>query len=280
MNTQTPLDPFETALLAELRRVVQQGSARRHRGRDLLAAAAVLAVVGLGATWLLPSDDSNPLAPREAAAATVLTQAAEAAADRPAGQGIYWHTSMVRTYPLGDQTGGNGRVDQAWVRKDGIHWFRYGDGPIKRDPESQGFRVCDKGVDYEALAALPAEPTELRAALARLMRNNDDGPVPSDAQQAFVTACTVDLLSLLPVSPAVRAAGFRSLIAQPGAKNLGPAVDGRGRHGTELEFPDGDDTLRVILDPTTGLLLQSESGTKGNTARTLELEAGWTNTLG
>ncbi|MCW2756292.1 MAG: hypothetical protein JWO46_38, partial [Nocardioidaceae bacterium] len=267
------LDSFETALLADLRETVTDRVSRRRRRRGItLAAAAVAAVVGATAVVGFFPSGSGPLAPQRAAAATVLTQAARAAADAPASSGTYWYTHSETDRPI-SRTKTVHQDLETWQRQDGASWWRLKGEELKRDKETSAFLLCDKLVGYDVLAALPTEPVALGAALRDAMEHNDDGPVPADAQSSFLTGCAISLLGLLPAPPAVRAATFRFLATQPGAQNLGPAKDARGRSGTELRF--GKDT--VVIDQRTGLVLQTNAGEGGPVVM---VTARWTDQLG
>ena len=278
MTTQQPLDRFETELLAELRAVVttaaeQETSARPPRWRR--PAIAVGVVAAATASVFLASSGVGPGSTPAASASEVLLTAARHAETAGAPtDGTYWH---VRTIEAWDDGKLKGTLDgQTWQRKDGASWSADNGAAVSK--REGGFTLCDKVVDFAALQALPTDPVALRDALEDAMMDNDDGPVPADAQESFVTSCTVALLSM-PVSPGVRGAAFRSLAALPDTENLGRATDREGRVGTELAFGDGDGRQNVIIDPDSGALLQFDyAGTGGRTQGTV-LEAGWTDEL-
>jgi hypothetical protein len=279
MTVQQPLDRFETELLAELRAVVttaaaeQETTTRPPRWRrpaiSVGLAAAAAAAVLLATSGVGPG--STPSAP---ASEVLLTAARHAESTSAATDGTYWH---VRTVEAWDDGKLKGTLDeQTWRRKDGATWSSDNGAAVAK--REGGFVLCDKGVDFAALQALPTDPGALRNALEDAMLNNDDGPVPADARESFVTSCTVGLLTM-PVSPEVRGAAFRSLAALPDTENLGRTTDREGRVGTELVFGDGDGRQNVIIDPGSGALLQFDyAGTGGRWQGTV-LDAGWTDTL-
>jgi hypothetical protein len=278
MTTQQPLDRFETELLAELRAVVgtterqvTTGSPSRWRrpAISLGAVAAATAAVFLATSGVGPS--STPTA----SASEVLLSAARHAEATAAADGTYWHVHTLESW---DEGKSHGKLDsRQWQRKDGASWYADNGGPVTR-VDGASFVLCDKEVDFAALQALPSDPGALRDALEDAMMHNDDGPVPADYRESFVTGCTLDLLTM-PVSPDVRGAAFRSLAALPGTDNLGSTTDRSGRVGTGLAFGDDDYHQRVVIDPESGELLQFDlSGLKGERLGTV-LEAGWTDTI-
>lgn len=267
------LDGFETKVLADLREHITERASRRRRRRGIaLVAAAAVAVVGSTALVGVFPRGSGPLGPQRADAATVLTQAAQAASRTPATSGAYWYSRSVTDRPI-SQTKTVHQDLETWQRSDGALWMRLQGEPLARNKEINEFTLCDKLVGYDVLTALPTEPAALGATLRKMMLHNDDGPVPPDDQSAFLADCAISLLGELPVSPAVRAATFRFLAVQPGVQNLGRAKDALGRSGTALRF--GRDT--VIVDQQTGLVLQiNDEGQEPG----ITIAAHWTNQLG
>jgi hypothetical protein len=278
MITQQPLDRFETELLTELRAVVaaadqQRSSSRPPRWRRPViavgAVAAATAAVVLGTSVLGPG--SAPTA----SATEVLLGAARIAESAAPADGTYWHLHTLEAWDYGKL---KGTLDeQLWQRKDGAVWVSENGAPAGRTTGS-GFSLCDKQVGYATLRALPTDADALRAALEDAMLHGDDGPVPADHRDTFVTDCTVGLLTL-PVSPEVRGAAFRSLAALAGTENLGRTTDREGRVGSEIAFGDGDDRQHVVIDPESGELLQYDfAGEKGQRQGTV-LESGWTDSV-
>ena len=277
---RTQLDRFEVELLDELRALVRQrAEPRRHRVGPRVVAAAVVATIGLGASVLLPWNGSALLGAQRADASTVLLEMADATTGGAPASGTYWHTRVAATRPGLAENAGEGQVVETWIRKDGAEWYRLGDEAPQREPGTTGFLLCDKAVDLATLEALPPDPGRLRSRLTGLMRHNDDGPVPARARPDFVTGCTLDLLATLPTTPRVRSAAFRSLASRASAQNLGHAVDSRGRDGIALRFVGADDWREdVIIDPRSGLVLQSEQDAPDGGSRDVVLTATWTDT--
>lgn len=277
MTTQQPLDRFESALLVELRHVVEEAGAsaapRRPRWRrpaiSVGVAAAATAAVFLATSGIGPGETSP------ASATDVLFGAARNVASAPQEDGLYWYVRSIDTIDEGKV---ESTIDnQQWLGTDGTGWFAQDADPA-RQIHGFTFVLCDRDVDYATLQALPTEAAALREALEDATAHADSA-VPAVAQDRFVTGCTISLLAM-PVSNAVRAAAYRSLAAQPGTvKNLGPTTDRQGRTGTELVFSYASVSQHIVVDADTGDLLQVDTvGDKGERQSTL-LETGWTNTI-
>jgi len=276
MTTRQPLDRFETELLAELRDVVAQAGTstaprpprRRRPAISVAVAAAATATVFLATSGIGPDGAST------ASAADVLLGAARHAESAPLEEGVYWYVHVIATF---DEGTFKGTFDQQqWQRKDGTAWAAE-DAEPAREIHGSSFSLCDKEVDYATLRALPTDPATLRAALEEATRP-EDGAVPADEQDRFVTDCTISLLTM-PVSNAVRGAAYRSLASLPDTENLGRTTDRQGRTGTELAFRDGSYSQHIVVDPESGDLLQFDfAGSKGERQGTV-LETGWTDTV-
>jgi hypothetical protein len=278
MTTQQPLDRFETELLAELRAVVSAAAAEQETTtRPPRWRRPVIAVGGAAAAAvavLLASSSLGP-APTASASEVLLSAARNVETAGGPADGTYWHVHSIESWDEGKL---KGALDgQLWQGKDGVMWASDNGDPA-REITGSGFYLCDKHVDYADLQALPTEADALRAALEDAMLHGDDGPVPAGAQDAFVTDCTIGLLTM-PVSREVRGAAFRSLAALPDTDNLGRTTDRRGRVGSELAFGDGDESQHVVIDPDSGQLLQYDfAGEKGQRQGTV-IESGWTDTI-
>jgi hypothetical protein len=277
MTTQQPLDRFETELLAELRTIVADAGGPAAAGPPRWRRPAISIGVAAAATAavFVATSGVGPGGTSTASASEVLLGAARHAESAAATDGVYWQVHTIESW---DEGKAHGSLDERqWQRKDGTVWAADG-GEAPHLIQGSGFSLCDKDVDYATLRALPTEPTALRAALEDAMRHGDDGAVPADAQDRFVTDCTIGLLTM-PVSNTVRGAAYRSLAALPGTENLGTTTDRQGRTGTELVFREGSETQHVVVDADSGNLLQFDfAGEKGQRQGTV-LDAGWTDSL-
>lgn len=139
--------------------------------------------------------------------------------------------------------------------------------------------------DEPGVTLLPSDPTTLGALLAA-GRVNDVGQVspsspkggcPSrsgDSAQVFApgqvcnVAAQFDIVNNLltfPVAPLILGPVLYHVLAQlPGVAIIGSRTDAIGRSGTAIEDPSSGDV--VVLDPTTGLLLETEILTTTATA--------------
>jgi hypothetical protein len=279
MTTQQPLDRFESELLAELRAVVEAADRAPVSEPPPLWRRPLVSVAGVAAaaaTVVLATSVLGPGSTPSASAADLLLDAARSAVTAVgATDGTYWHVHSIESWDEGKL---EGTLDeQLWQSKDGTVWASDNGQPVTEITGS-GFSLCDKLVDYSALQTLPTDADALRAALVDATLHGDDGPVPADHRDSFVTDCTIGLLTL-PVSPEVRGAAFRSLAALPDTENLGRTTDRQGRVGSGLAFGDGADRQRIVIDPDSGDLLQYDfAGEKGKRQGTV-LESGWTDTL-
>lgn len=90
----------------------------------------------------------------------------------------------------------------------------------------------------------------------------------------------VSLVSLLPVTPQVRAAALRAIAEYPNVKSLGP-VD--GGQGLEISFRATRSTARLVIDPATSqvretnfIVLESGGLLTAGEGGTFTVDAGWT----
>jgi hypothetical protein len=113
-------------------------------------------------------------------------------------------------------------------------------------------------LSYAQLRRLPTDPSRLAAAMDRLAaRYHVDRSFP---QRDIRTAIRFEMLRGLaeaPTSASVRAALYRVLATTPGIRLLGRTRDSIGRYGIALAVNVEDARLELIIDPTTGELLQT-----------------------
>jgi hypothetical protein len=104
------------------------------------------------------------------------------------------------------------------------------------------------------LAALPADPAALTGWLRTQLAALGYPPTPTDL---FLEAVHIALY--LPVSPAVRAAGYRLLADLPGVRLVGTVRDPLGRTGEAIALAQRDYDWRLVLDTATGTPLALET---------------------
>ncbi|GLY36481.1 hypothetical protein Amsp01_025050 [Amycolatopsis sp. NBRC 101858] len=211
------------------------GGRRKRAGRPaigagLVAAAAAVAVV----VATLPGPP--PVAPPPQAVAPVylgpqvLLAAATAAERTQAGTGKYWHT----TTKVGKETW------EYWTTTDGQEWYRdeKDHGKPRLLPHARPIRINgDDDVTLSTILALPPDPAALRNWLADGLTRHG---TPANKLDIAVLEGLIDLVSTVPSPPAVRAAAFRAIAADPGVHPL----DDRS-----VRLPGGG---RLVVDPATG----------------------------
>ncbi|MEB8342054.1 hypothetical protein [Streptomyces endophyticus] len=230
---------------------------RWRRRRLLVTAAAVLALAVGGAAY--PVLGGDPAA--DASAASFLSDVAEAAAHGPTSTAPYWKVRME----VVNQDDGR-RKNTTYVDRAGRIWSVGPGGSVQRPgPKLMRWRVGERQLTWPQLGTLPADPDALAARLG-----------PDAFDQAVV------LLEGAPVRPAVRAALFEILAAQDGVELIGQVEDSQGRAGTAVEYTTAPSeftgkrtTIRLVIAPKSGELLESASRTKGRPdERTTFLEVG------
>ncbi|GAA1566769.1 CU044_5270 family protein [Actinomadura kijaniata] len=263
------------------------GTARSRRrfawpaiGLSLTAAAAVTVVaVGTG-TPSAPAPNSPPAA---MSARQVLLAAADTAERTPEGRGAYWYVRKVekggpRSAPV---------LAERWTDRRGRAW--------RRDLKTEGkmYKVLGRPrlslgsleVTYEQVRRLPGEPDALRdwisAAVARSDIRTSRGGLTAADRGEFTLTSLISMVSSAPVTPRARAAAFRALAAWPGVTDLGRVPGGQG-----LRIPLAGGEARVVVDPATGLLRDSNFSVMPdgglvwmNDGGTVTVTARWTDAL-
>ncbi|MFC9970665.1 CU044_5270 family protein [Spirillospora sp. NPDC127200] len=285
-------------------------------GFGLAATAAAVTgavVLSSGTTPPAPDPGHGPTAAQPMSAQTVLLTAAEHA-ETARSTGKYWHVLRVQSRSFynarGDYRTLGRQLVGKWSRPDGRSWTAYRglgavpmtakDAPAFRrdgspDPNpispsltkgtgTETFLVCDRGMTFKQVQALPADPGKLKGALKRGIPR--DHPTAGRTSDEVVKNCVADLLGHVPAPPKVRAAAYRMLAAMPGVTAMGEVTDERGRKGFGLQVRTLDDVIdTVIIDPASSFVLSTSRtlvGVPGKAARdqvlgkTLYLQAGWT----
>ncbi|MFE1951654.1 hypothetical protein ACFW9D_14420 [Streptomyces sp. NPDC059524] len=230
---------------------------RWRRRRLLVAAAAVLALAVGGAAY--PVLGHDPAA--GASAASFLSDVADTAAQEPPSTAPYW---KVRKEVVNEDDGR--RTDTTCFDRSGQVWSVNPDGSVQEPgPKLKRWLVGEHRLTWKQLSKLPADPHALATRL---------GPDPSHQ--------VVALLEDAPVNPKVRAALFEILADQDAVELVGTVEDSQGRSGTAVEYTTAPSeftglrtTIRLIIAPKSGALLESASRTDGRPAeRTTFLEVG------
>jgi hypothetical protein len=113
-------------------------------------------------------------------------------------------------------------------------------------------------VSYAQLRRLPTDPARLEAALDRIAeRSNVNRLFPQRAYQVAIRFGILRGLAEAPTSAPLRAALYRVLATTPGIRLLGRTRDSIGRYGMAVAVEVQHVELEMILDPSTGELLQT-----------------------
>ena len=155
-----------------------------------------------------------------------------------------------------------------WMSHDGITvgGDRFPPGQTVRWGEwlgPSGWDVADGLFSYRQLVTLPTSPALLRARLvqaeeALTQRETRKGDVEQLAPPTAPYGELSDVANLLtsPVPAALRLALLHAAVTMPGVRVNRHAHDGLGRPGVAVSASAGLAFQRLIVDPTTGLLLE------------------------
>jgi hypothetical protein len=200
-------------------------------GAGLVAAAAAVAVV----VTTVPGPPAPPPPPQAVAPVDpgrqILLAAATAAEHAQVGTGKYWHT----TTKVGKESW------EYWTTTDGQQWYRTSrtHGKAELLPHPLPIRINgDDDVTLGTILALPPDPAALRNWLSDGLTRHG---TPANQRDIAVLEGLIDLVSVVPSPPAVRAAAFRAVAEYPGVTGL---PDGKG-----VRLPGGG---RLVVDAATG----------------------------
>ncbi|MFF3731877.1 CU044_5270 family protein [Streptomyces sp. NPDC002476] len=266
-----------------------------------LALATATAVAAVVITDAVPQKPGPAPSATSGSGSQILLAAASHVEQQPAGSGTYWyveehlgsfHKVPGKNYTIDDRTehrywaaaAKNKRwsqsldlgarpatkADEAAWKADGspTSWnveggetFTYaGKGEIQRDaPGGTGdtFKMGD--LPLRVLATLPTEEQALRKRLFALVDKDYNGP--KEILDRIVVDTAIQLATTLPSTPALRAAAYRLLAAEPGVRSLGDVKDHTGRTGYAVALPSpyGPVEIRLIFDKATGMPLGTET---------------------
>lgn len=222
----------------------------RHHRRRWIAAAACVAAIAAGVT-VLPTVGRGGHSPASAnAASAFLNEVASHTTGPDASEVKVWRTSMKVLHPgIGTQDATLYQDSHRMVYRSPAIEYR----SVPRGPDAEyGWLIGNGRLKWSELPGLPTGTDALRARLT-------NGSTPD----IYTFSAIGGLLATSPADTELRAALFRVLASLPGVHLDGPAKDVLGRTGTEIS-KSGQDfgdtvTIRVLIDPRTGRLLQSET---------------------
>ncbi|OKJ39961.1 CU044_5270 family protein [Streptomyces sp. CB01580] len=264
-----------------------------------LALATATAVAAVVITHTAPELPGPAPSATSGSGSQVLLAAASHVEQQPAGSGTYWYveehlgslqkipgknyTVDVRTeqrywtaaaknkqwsqlLDLGARPAT--KADEAAWKADGspTSWNLMGEtvtyagrGEIQHDAPGGSADVVTMGdLPLRLLATLPTDEKALRKRLFALV--DKDYNAPEEILDRIVVDTAVRLATTFPSTPALRAAAYRLLAAEPGVRSLGDVKDHTGRTGYAVALPSPHEPaeLRLIFDKSTGLPLGTE----------------------
>ncbi|MFI6061280.1 CU044_5270 family protein [Streptomyces sp. NPDC051286] len=266
-----------------------------------LALATAMAVAALVITDTAPEKPGTAPSATLGSGSRVLLAAASHVEQQPAGSGTYWyveeHIGSLRKVP-GKKYTVDVRTEQRYwtaaaenkqwsqlrdlgarpaTKTDEAAW-KAGGSPTSWNLKGETFTYAGKGeVQHDApggtadtvnmgdlplrlLATLPTDEQALRKRLFALA--DKDYNAPEKILDRIVVDTAVQLATTLPSTPALRAAAYRLLAAEPGVRSLGDVKDHTGRTGYAVALPSPYEPapeLRLIFDKSTGMPLGTET---------------------
>ena len=271
---------------------VDQPASPSHRRRLLFTAIPIVAAATVALLVLLPLTSGGP----PSAAAAVFDQAAAAAAQQdsqlPAGQYFYTETEssyqatldtpVVSPGELGQTaTAQFNETDQAWTTANsGQSYITDGSVKFPSNQDEAAWKAGPNGaaalesIDRRAenggqpttslappnVSNLPTDPTSLATVLSNAQLNSNIDLIPAGSNATFERAAVLLLGPTVGMTPTLASALFQVLAAQQGAHLLGLVTDHEGQSGQGVTLPSasGLSVDEVIVDPTTGQLLEAD----------------------
>lgn len=163
-----------------------------------------------------------------------------------AAQATYWH--VVALY---QQDNGPQHRRESWIGRTGGVFSDDGLGVALAKMDRPLFGSGNPGFDWDAVRALPSDPSRLRSLLL-----DDSGTNDPRSLLGVVGAMLRDS----PASSAVRRALWEVAATIPGVALLGPAPDSLGRVGQVVEVRNSAGFRRFVIDVEHGVLLEEKSG--------------------
>lgn len=229
-------------------------------GAVLAGITAVGLVVGLpdGREAPGPGATAHRDGPPATDAVVLLANAANAAANTPAGKGDWTYTSTVN---VGYDAGLHTYRTQTWEKVDGTDALirEDRDGKVtemRTGDNSDMFPPSLRHPTYRYLATLPTDPTALRNEIYAQAQVEVDDSGPNGRQLYTVDQWAFQLIGALVQSaapPALKAALYRVAATVPGVEYVNDTTDAAGRHGIGVAHSvnNSGDRTTLIFDRTT-----------------------------
>ncbi|MFE7621514.1 CU044_5270 family protein [Streptomyces sp. NPDC057496] len=265
-----------------------------------LALATATAVAAVVITNIAPDKTGPAPSTTPGSGSRILLAAASHVEQQPVGSGTYWyveeHLASLREVPGKNYTIATRTEQRYWTaaakNKQWSQFMDLGARPATKADETvwkaegspkswnlkgETFTYAGKGeiqhdapggtADNTTMGDLPLRlldtlPTDEKALRKRLLALVDkDYNAPQNVLDRIVVDTAVQLATTLPSTPALRAAAYRLLAAEPGVRSLGDVEDHTGRTGyaVALPSPHGPVELRLIFDKSTGMPLGTET---------------------
>ncbi|MEY9965861.1 hypothetical protein ABIA33_003911 [Streptacidiphilus sp. MAP12-16] len=213
----------------------------------MVAAAAVAAV-----TIVQPAGSVRTSRPPVAAAnaATFLRSVAyeQSARTDDWGSAPYWTITSTRVAADGSRVG---RQELLAHYAGNTSHLRV-TSPVHEDKAAPGpgrFSIGTRRLTWDQLDKLPTDKAALRTQLVSYAN-------PGQDQSVEIFTVVGDLLDS-PASPGLRGALYQVAADLPGVRLVGKVTDSTGRPGTAVELGDGKITVRYVVDPADGQLLET-----------------------
>ena len=248
-------------------RALRAGQRLQHRRRSAVATAGagVLTAAALGGYAALPNGGGRPSAVAAQSSipadqlSDVLTRMA--AQPDPGATAPFWYIRTSQHY-LFDGTEHDGSR-QEWYGRTGDGRRVSSDGSVLPMGKA-GFAPLGPGapIDWDQLDALPTSPDALAAVIAQGAAAIAATPVrdqPSPTVQEATVGELSNLLYAPPSSPALRAAAITLLAQAPGVEVSLDGTDATGRSGLSITYQLPGELENIIVDRTTGQLLESSA---------------------
>ncbi|TDC87295.1 hypothetical protein E1292_46890 [Nonomuraea deserti] len=238
----------------------------RLAGVVAVAAAAAVVIATSPAAPVKPPATGDALPP--VSAQNILLVAAASAERTPLGSGAYWHVRKEKD--------DGGLFTESWTTRDGQRWMRPVPGRdrsvVGKAPSARFWLAPGQGeLSIQDIEALPTDPEALKQRVTEMIPTAVDHHDP-----AFFPL--LSLIAELPAPAKVRSAAFRALATVPDVQRVG-TVEG----GEELMVPDGDQEIRLVVDPETSRVVRANrlptvgGGVAGaNGEHFFKLTTGWT----